>query len=69
MREGIDAEEGEAGLGFLEFNVAEEELRLGGAVLVVGDESGGDEIELGAEVLEAELALVVELNRIEEDEE
>jgi len=55
-------------LGFLEFDVAEEELRSIGGILVVGDESGGDEVELGAEILEVKLVLVVEMSCVEEDD-
>lgn len=69
MGESIDAEKAEALLGFSEFDVAEEELGPIGGVLVVGDEGGGDEVELAAEVLEAEFGLVVEVEGVEEDEE
>nr|DAD20564.1 TPA_asm: hypothetical protein HUJ06_022027 [Nelumbo nucifera] len=69
VREGIDAEKGEGRLRFFEFDVAEEEFRLGRGILVVGDESRGDEAEFVAEVMEMELVLVVELDGIEENEE
>lgn len=64
--EGVDAELGEGELGFFEFDVAEEEFTV---VRVVGDEGGGDEGEFVAEVEEAELGLVVELDGVEEEDE
>lgn len=67
MGEGIDAEEGEGGLGLLEFEVAEEEL--GGLRWAVGEEGGREEIELGAEGLEVEVGVGVEVGGVEEDEE
>lgn len=69
VRKGIDAKEGETGLGLFELDVAEEDLGVGGGrrVLIVGDERVGDDGELFAEVLEVELLLVVELDGVEED--
>lgn len=68
--EGVDAELGEGELGFFEFDVAEEEFTVDLVVIVVvGDEGGGDEGEFVAEVEEAELGLVVELDGVEEEDE
>ena len=65
--EGVDAELGEGELGLLELDVAEEEL-VGVGRVVVGQEGGGDDGEFVAELREAELRLVVELRRVEEEE-
>ncbi|KAA8520022.1 hypothetical protein F0562_014304 [Nyssa sinensis] len=69
VREGVDAELGEGGLGLLELELAEEEFGLRWGVLVIGDVGGGEDSELRPEFLEAELGLVVELGGVEEDEE
>lgn len=63
-----DPELGETGLGLFELDVAEEELGGGGRVLVIGDEGGGEEAELGAKALEVKFGLVMELSGVEEDE-
>lgn len=69
MRERIDSELGESGLGFAEFDFAEEEFGKRRGVVVVGDERSSDEREFGFEGEEVELGFIVELGCVEEDEE
>lgn len=71
MREGIDTEEREGGLRFLEFDIAEEKLPMGqgGSIGIIDDEGGGQNAEFATEILEVEFRLVVKLNGIEKDEE
>lgn len=54
MRQGIDAELSETGLGFFEFHLAEEQFP-GRRVRVVGDVGGSDECKFIAKLLEAKL--------------
>lgn len=67
MRESVDAESLEGRLGPRELDLAEEKLVQIGSV-VVGEEGGGDEAELAAELLETELRFAVELSGVEEEE-
>lgn len=69
MGEGIDTKLGESGLGFTEFDFAEEEFGQRRGVLIVGDERSGEEREFGFEGLEVELRFVMELGCVKEDEE
>ncbi|KAE8736133.1 hypothetical protein F3Y22_tig00000143pilonHSYRG00001 [Hibiscus syriacus] len=62
----IDAEEVERIFGFAELDVVEEVL--GAGRVVVGDDGRGDDGELLAEIAEAEVEFITELNGIEEDE-
>lgn len=70
MGERIDTELAESGLGFAEFDFAEEEFGKRRGVLVVGDERSSDEREFGFEGgEEVEFGFIVELGCVEEDEE